>query len=139
MITVEIPKKDLLRQLPQQAGYALLQWFDEMPHVFQFEALPCQTKSQRLEIDYPAIKKVLTPIEWILFVALYERGKVRYSTLYALFTPEDKGLDIKAKSNGVQVHAKNFRAKLKKMSASFQLITYRQSIGGEGAFQLLKI
>ena len=132
-----MPAKDLLAQLPKKAGYALLQWVDEMPKTFIFEALPVKTKAQVLEENYPQMLQLLTPIEWKLFTCLHERGKVRYSTLMFDLNLEDEEGFMRT-SNVLHVHVKNLRAKIRYNMLPFKIITIESNSYMEGGYQLEK-
>lgn len=133
MITVEIPRKDLMRQLPDKAGYALIQWLDEMPERFVFEALPVHTKADVVAKECPEVRAALLPTEWRIFVELYRRGPVRYGTLEAA-TGLIKGRDLVPTSNMIMVHAKNLRNKLRPLG--WDLRTHRGTRYTQGAYEL---
>lgn len=137
MITVEIPKKELLRQLPQMAGYALIQWLDEMPDRFVFEGLPVKTKEDELNEAHPELQRLLTPKEFTLMLALYKRGKVTHSTLEAdLGFLEDRSFT--PNSNLLAVHIKGLRKKLN-AHTRFRILTYRAGFNRQGRYALREL
>lgn len=137
MMTVEIPKKELLRQLPQMAGYALIQWLDEMPDRFVFEATPILSREEEIEKAHPEVHPLLTPKEWSLFVSLYKRGKVTRSWLHAeLGLLEDQ--TFIPESNMLDVHIKNLRKKLMH-ETRFRIVTYRAGFNIQGRFALKEL
>jgi hypothetical protein len=138
MITVEITKRELLRQLPEKAGYALMQWLEEMPLKFTFEAMPIQTKPELLEESFAELKRACTPTQWRILVTLHGRGKV-----YAQAIAETVGLiphDAPSiHSNNLSVQVKNLRHRLAETNSPFQIVTYRGSNGQTGQYELLSI
>lgn len=139
MITVAIPKKELLRQLPQQAGYALLQWLDEMPKDFVFEALPAENREEELERMFPKLFSILRASEKRLFIAMYGRGNVSDGYLIERVSmKEERTLLLgPATSNYLAVHVTNLRVKLKRYGSSFEIIRHRGTYG-QGYYQLVR-
>lgn len=124
MITIEIPKKELLRQLPQKAGYALIEWLEDMPETFVFDGVAHQTPENILAGKYPHLAESCTRTEWRLFCALYERGRVTQKLLANLLKlTGDKNLE--PMSNIINVHVKNLRRKL--VSEPFKILTVRSN------------
>lgn len=136
MVTIEIPKKELLRQLPQMAGYSLIQWLDEMPDRFIFQGLPIQTKDEEVMERHPEIRPLLTPKEWALFLALYRRGKVTHSTLLASLDLLDEESFIE-NSNTLTVHMKALRRALR--GSQFRILTFRKAFNIQGAYKMIEI
>ena len=139
MITVEIPRKELLRQLPQMAGYALLQWLDEMPDKFVFEAAAVKSRSEELAELYPTAFEVLTLMEWELFRALWRRGKVTHSTLYYGLHIDTEDRSLARASNVLSVHIKNLRYKIKEHQLPFRVLTFDAKHHGQGSYKLIEI
>lgn len=137
MIKTQVTKQQLLRQLPEKAGYALLQWFEEMPQTFVFEAMLYETPMDRLSHELPEVHKVMTAVEWHMFSVLYlAKHPVRHSLLFISRNPRE---EMSAFSNIVHVHVKNLRIKLQKHNFPWAIKTHKKNIICEGAFELVKI
>ena len=139
MITVEIPKNELLRQLPEKAGYALLQYLEEMPALFRFKAVPLITDSEMLEEKYPALRKRATQTEWLLFGNLYGRGRVSYRMLFNIVYCLPEHRDLEPTSNVINVHVKNLRIALAATGILFDIITGRAGAERRGGFEIKEI
>lgn len=138
MITIQIPKKELLRQLPDKAGYALLQWLDSMPDYFVLEGMPFKTKEAQVLEKYPNIKHLFTGKEWEIFLTLYGRGKVTYTTLmYAMGLEDVEG--FLPTSNIVQVHVKNVRKHIRDNNLPFRIVTLEANSYSQGAYKLIEM
>ncbi|WP_425905719.1 helix-turn-helix domain-containing protein [Nitrobacter sp. TKz-YC02] len=139
MIIVEIPKKELLRQLPEKAGYALLAYFEELPQTFRFEALPLKTDSQVLEKHYPALRRKATPSQWILFVGLHERGRVSSKALFNLLRRGPERKEFEVTSNIIQIHIKNLRRLLAETATPLHIITHRGGGMYDGQYEMKRL
>lgn len=136
MILVEISSKEVLRQLPHKAGYALLQYYDEMPKTFKFEALPLKDPNEVLEEMFPKVRKALTNMEWLYFSTLYNRGWVRRS-IFSDFHLKSK--EFVVSSNVVDVGFKNIRSNLVKNKLPFRIETKPASVLGQTYYKLIKL
>lgn len=138
MITIQIPKKELLRQLPQKAGYALMQWMDEMPEFFIFQGAEVRLHEEALMDKYPQLLGKLTPGEWQLLTSLFQRGKVSYSHLmYELKLEDEDG--FLPTSNVLNVHVKNLRNKIRQYKLPFRVVTFEQNAYRQGSYKLIEL
>lgn len=129
-----IPKSRLLEQLPHKVGYDLIQGMDEMPEYFEFEGelVPDEKVADALSQKYPLVFKVFSLLEWKFFCELERRplGTPRSALRVYLHAPSF------SKSNAIDVHIKNIRAKLRKNDLPFYIETQRVMLGDEGYFTL---
>lgn len=138
MRTVQVPKKELLRQLPQKAGYALLQWLDEMPEYFLIEGTEIRYQEETVLEKFPDMLGKLTPVEWQLFISLYHRGKVSYSHLmYDLKLEDEDG--FLPSSNALAVHVKNLRKKIRLFRFPFRVVTFEENAYRQGSYKLIEL
>jgi hypothetical protein len=141
MITVEIPAKELLRQLPQKSGYALLQWLEEMPKVFVFQTLQKRTPENEVEEKYRDFYRSLTYRQKQIFVALYNRGKVSYQTLFAdLNIGGEENKDLVPNSNILNVHTAQVRRKMKQFNLPLEILTHKAPNHSQtgGAYEMVE-
>lgn len=128
---IKIHKKEVLRQLPEKAGYLLIQYLDQMPESFIFEGFDEIEPSEELVELYPEIRKAMTEGEWKIFVKLCIAGKrVKGNTLYQ---PQTRSDSLDAAHNGVSVMIKNVRRKLRILKSKFEVVTHRNHAAGPGS------
>jgi hypothetical protein len=124
-----------LRQLPEKAGYALMQWFDAMPRTFRLQALPVQDDRDLAESKYPELWAKLTGTQRALLSSMLGRGRMTYSALYAVVRGTRRS-GWEPRSNAMHCHIKNLRKALEGERLYIQ--THREGYGMAGTYELLE-
>lgn len=132
-----IKLSDLLKQLPRDIRYALIAGSDGLPESFVFDATEAPPDiREKLESEYPLVRKVLTTMQWIFFCEIV-RGKNGADTNQLLrFVETSNAATYTTHSNSVAVHIKAIRSKIREFKLPFEVETVRGSRHIPGRYKI---
>lgn len=138
MRTIQVETKNLIRQLPKQVQYNLIQDEVLLPKYFVFEISDTVEIYDTLKDEYPDVRRVLTWTQWALFRdCIGEDGASSVSLMRHL---TDAGLaSTDASKNNIAVHMMAIRKQFVKKNLPFQVETVRGSGRVCGSYKIVKI
>lgn len=133
-----ISRRELFDQLPKELRYGLIRDYADLPVSFTFDALvDGPTLREKLEAEFPIIKHAFTGLERLVMAECSAPDGCLVQRLGSKYLHPKETTSYRNYANGVAVHAKNIRIKLKFYGLPFVLATRRSTFRmGDGRYVL---